>query len=260
MQPRFASISFLFIGLFISTSLYCQNSESVQKLFDAGADLMEQSRFREALERFQAGLALSPDDTSMLYNAGLAAFSCGNFEASVKHWQRVKTLDPADWQVRAKLIQAYQALGDVAKRDSERSAVLEIRKRGDIPELTEARQYCREQFDAAGERLMVFEHFDLVGDRAVRYVFIVLKPNGKEEKFHLSLGSYESTNAVWRQATKPTPKPGERLFHLDGYYEWGHATYGMMSPEPSYDTVRAAVVDILNGRTKPASQTVHGRK
>ena len=59
------------------------------------------------------------------------------------------------------------------------------------------------------------------------------------------------TNSVWRATAKPTPKEGERLFHLDGYFKsGGHATYGMFAPEPSYDEVRARVVQILEQKPR----------
>jgi len=80
-------------------------------------------------------------------------------------------------------------------------------------------------------------------------------PNGKAADRWYSLGSYEMTNSVWRETTKPKPKEGERLFHLDEYFGNGHATYGMMVGEPSYDETRAMVVKILEGKTKPQSSS-----
>jgi hypothetical protein len=80
---------------------------------------------------------------------------------------------------------------------------------------------------------MAFEHFEFKGEFPVRYVFRVLTPDGESGDHSYSLGSYEVTNRYWREATDPKPKPGERLFHLDGYFKNGHATYAMMVGEPS---------------------------
>jgi hypothetical protein len=102
---------------------------------------------------------------------------------------------------------------------------------------------------------MAFEHFELKGDRALRYVFVILKEADDSEDFRISLGSYDTTNATWRAITKPTPKPSERLFHLDGYFSGGHATYGMFSPEPSYDDTKLRVLRILEGKDGAISST-----
>jgi len=104
---------------------------------------------------------------------------------------------------------------------------------------------------------MAFEHFELKGDRAVRYVFSIIDESKQEEKYRLSLGSYDTTNAIWHETTKPRPKDSDRLFHLDGYYDWGHATYGMYFPEPSYDDVRTAVIEILEKKKNPLSTSTH---
>jgi hypothetical protein len=99
---------------------------------------------------------------------------------------------------------------------------------------------------------MAFEHFELKGERALRYVFSILDATGQAEDWRISLGSYNFTNNVWRETTKPTPKEGERLFHLDGYFKGGsHATFGMFAPEPTYDEVRARVIKILEEKSKP---------
>jgi hypothetical protein len=79
-------------------------------------------------------------------------------------------------------------------------------------------------------------------------VFSILNKTEDGEEFRISLGSYDTTNAVWRETKNPRPKDDERLFHLDGYFKGGgHATYGMFFPEPSYDDVRAKVITILEG-------------
>jgi tetratricopeptide (TPR) repeat protein len=221
--------------------------------FHAGNALMDKKNYCEASTRYQEGLASSPDDTSLLYNGGVAAFQCKQYQVAVNLWNRLKELDPADWQTRAKPIQAYQALGDLPKREAERAALLDFRKQDPNSELAKQVEYCRDQFEAGSEKVMAFEQFELKGDLALRYVFSVLDESRKAEKYRLSLGSYDITNAFWHETTKPRPKDSDRLFHLDGYYEWGHATYGMYFPEPSYDQVRATVIEVLEKKINPSS-------
>jgi tetratricopeptide (TPR) repeat protein len=228
---------------------------NVDEAFRSGNALMAESKYCEALSLYQVGLKSQPDDTLILYNGGLAAFKCKQYPVALNLWIHLKTLTPDDWQTRAKLVQTYQILGKLPERDAERLALFDLRKQDSTGELAKQLQYCRDQFEAAGEAIMVFEEFELKGDRAVRYIFSVLDASRTGEKYRLSLGSYDATNEVWRETTKPRPKDSDRLFHLDGYYDWGHATYGMYFPEPSYDQVRAAVIDVLGKRTKPMSMS-----
>ena len=234
-------------------------AQNADQAFRSGHALMGEKKYCEALTRYTEGLQSVPTDTSLLYNGGLAAFQCKQYNEALSLWGRLKAVDPEDWQVRAKLIQTYQSLGKLSERDAERGALFELRKHDANGGLAKEAKYCREQFAAGGERVMVFEYFELKGDRALRYVFSIVDESSNDEKYRLSLGSYEVTNAVWHETSKPRPKATDRLFHLDGYYEWGHATYGMYFPEPSYDQVRATVIAVLEKKKKPESSSSIGR-
>lgn len=236
------------------------------KAFSEGNDLMEARKYAEALARYEEGLRHLPDDPSLLYNASTAALLAGDFQSAAPYLKRLVTQDVNDWQSRAKLIQTYQALGELKARDAERAVLFDLRQRGggenrEKPELSLARQevYCRERLEVAGKKVMAFEHFELKGPRALRYAFIVLDEAGQKEAQRISLGSYDTTNSIWAELNKEKAKQGGRLFHLDGYFPGGHATYGMYHPEPSYDEVRAIVVKILEGEKNPVSGTTYGR-
>jgi tetratricopeptide (TPR) repeat protein len=228
-----------------------------EKAFKAGNELMEQQKYAEALAKYQEGLKAVPDSTGLLYNAAQAAFLIEDFKTAATHWGRMRELEPGDWQVRAKLVQTYQALSDLPARDAERQALFDMKKRGKNEDLRERDYYCREQMKVNGQRVMVFEHFELKGPRGLRYVFTVLNEAGDKEAFRISLGSYDLTNNIWRETTKPAPKDNERLFHLDGYFPGGgHATYGMYPPpELTYDKVREIVISILEKKKKPLSSS-----
>jgi tetratricopeptide (TPR) repeat protein len=224
-----------------------------EKAFNDGNDLMEQRKYKEALARYQEGLAKIPDRRGLLFNGGLAAFMIKDFATAEKLWKSMAELDQGDWRPRAKLVQAYQALGDLKARDEQRRKLLDLRKGGKSEDLNKLEYYCREQFEAAGKKVMVYEHFELKGERALRYAFVVLDESGEGQAFRISLGSYESTNSV--SVALGSVKKGERMFHLDGYYKWGHATYGFFTPEPSYDEIRKRVIGILEVKTQPQSHT-----
>lgn len=228
-------------------------AQDADEAFRSGSALMAEKKYSEALTRYQDGLKSNPDDSSLLYDGGLAAFQCKQYAVALNLWTRLKSLEPGDWQTRAKLIQTHQALGEFSERDAERLALFDLRKRDPNGELAKQVEYCRDQFEAGGETVMVFEDFELKGDRALRYVFSVLDESQTREKYRLSLGSYDTTNAAWHETTNPRPKDTDRLFHLDGYYDWGHATYEMYFSEPSYDQIRTAVIEVLEKKKNPVS-------
>ncbi len=236
-------------------SVSASDQAKAEKEFNTANSLLEEGKPAKALTHYKKALEILPKDPAILFNAGMAASSNKDHALALDLFKRLKAVDPLDWHGRAKLIQAYQALGKLPERDAERTELFEMWKKGDPPELKNQVEYCREQLEVAGMKVMAFEHFELKGERALRYVFSILNKTGDGEEFRISLGSYNLTNSIWRSTTNPKPKEGERLFHLDGYFKHGHATYTMLSPEPSYDQVRAMVVKILEGKAKPVSSS-----
>jgi tetratricopeptide (TPR) repeat protein len=228
-----------------------EQQTKVQNAFNQGAELMGRRKYAEALEQFHEALAIIPDEPAILYNAGLAAYLARDYAAAVESWKRQKTKDETNGMLRSKLIQAYQGMGNLKERDAERAALIELWKSGKDPELKGRTEFCRDQFEVIGRKVMVFELFELKGDQALRYVFSILNAAEDAEEFRMSLGSYDATNAAWRATANPKPGPSERVFHLDGDFSWGHATYSMYSPEPSYDDIRAEVIRILEQKDGP---------
>ncbi len=230
------------------------DEEVAEKAFKAANELMDQRKYAEALAHYQEALALFPDTPALLFNGALAAYLKKDFALAARLWGRLVELEPNDGQAHTKLIQAYQALGDLKARDAVRQALFELHRSGKDPELARQDFYCREQFEVAGQKVMAFEHFELKGPRALRYVFSVLdKEKGETEEFRISLGSYDLTNNFAVESGQV--KAGQRIFHLDGYYAWGHATFGFYTPEPSYDEVRKLVISILEGELKAVSSS-----
>jgi tetratricopeptide (TPR) repeat protein len=251
----FLTFSLLAVSTPAQSDLTPEQEKAVQEAFDKANSFMEKENFSEALKFYKQALSILPNDPSLLYNGGMSAFQVKEMNTALDLWSRLKKVDAEDWMVRAKLIQTYQALDKIAERDRERTELFELRKSKKVKELNEAVVYCREQFQVNGYKIMVLEHFELEGDRALRYAFMVSKPDKSEDDFKITLGSYDMTNAVWRETTKPAPKEGQRLFHIDGYYKWGHSTIGMYTPEPSYEETRAIVVKVLEGKQKPVSSS-----
>jgi tetratricopeptide (TPR) repeat protein len=214
--------------------------------------LVEQEKYPQAFQAYREALEKDPKNPALLYNTGLMAYLSDQPKEALVYWTRLKALDPEDWGLRIKLIQAYEASG----QRKERAGLLKLRKASADEELRKLRFYCRDQFVVSKARVMVFEYFELEGDEAVRWSFNVLNPDGRTVKARYTLGSFRITNAVARE--QKLIKPGERLFHLDGYQQHGqaHEFFASFVGEPDYDRVKAAVLEILQGKRKPRSGTL----
>lgn len=241
------------LGAYAQAALTPEQEKKVQKAFETANGFMEAGNNADALKHYKEALAIMPGDPSLLYNGGMAAFNTKEFETALDLWKRLKTVDPIDGQARSKLVQVYQALNKLPERDKERDELFELWKSKKDKEFSAREFYCREQFEASGYKIVVFEHFELKGPRGLRYAFMMSKP--ETDDFKISLGSYDITSNIWRETTKPTPKEGERLFHLDGYFKNGHATYGMYHPAPTYDETRNIVIKILEGKARAISSS-----
>jgi tetratricopeptide (TPR) repeat protein len=204
--------------------------------------LMQEGRHDELYKALLAGLEITPDDPSLLYNIGLSAYLSGQLTEAATYWKRLKTLTPHDFQVRAKLVQVYEALGNIDDRDAERDELLVLHGQQKTNPNSPP-NYCRDQFTVGDLAVQAFEHFELVGDMAVRYVFYIFRPGDKKPTCTISLGSYASTNQYMQQ--RGTLQPGERVFHLDENRPDEHRSLGFYTGEPPYDIIKSTVKDIL---------------
>ncbi|MCE7869295.1 hypothetical protein DYH09_02845 [bacterium CPR1] len=225
-------------------------AEPGEEEFRAGNACMEKRQYREALAHYRAGLGKAPAERALLFNGGLAAYLAGDGPTAIALWQELKKREPGDWRLLAKLVQAYQLTGDLKARDQERVELMALWRKN--PAAIQQKSFCREQFLVGGESVMAFESWQLEGDRAVRYTFSVLSPDGKE-KYRISLGSYEATTQFGRESGELGPN--DHYWHLDYYGPGEHRTYAFQKVEPTYDEVRKLVTGILEGSIKPLSSS-----
>jgi tetratricopeptide (TPR) repeat protein len=73
----------------------------------------EQGEYREALERFEAGLALWPDNGVARYLSARAAEQTGDFERAIGDYRYAIRADPAGTDARYRLVQLRLAEGDL---------------------------------------------------------------------------------------------------------------------------------------------------
>ncbi len=143
--------------------------QDADKLLEDANALMEQEKYAEALATYEPCLKAAPDREAALYNGGLSAYLSGKVERAAELWEKLRAKTPEDRQLLAKLVQAYSALKKTEKRDETRKALFEARAKLPEAERDKAPSYCREQFECAKKKVMVFEYFELKGERALRH-------------------------------------------------------------------------------------------
>ena len=239
------------LSLLLVGSVYAQSvSPGPEEQFSNAAAFMEKGLFAEAVPILEA-LAGEYENEDIFWNLGLAATEIHANDKALNAWLGYRRVAPNDWRGRAKLVQAYQAVGNLKGRDEERAALINLWEMGKDANLKKEATFCREQIIEANWRVFVLEHFRPAGEYMVVYTFEVRAPGA--ENYRISLGSYEGTNQVgWETGRRPR---NVRLYHLDLYRPKLHETYGFYEGPPSYETVRAAVMSIIAGESNALSST-----
>lgn len=202
-------------------------------------------------EELVAALKEDPSDSWALYNLGLMNYLAEDFDAAIKHWKNLQTLNPDDWRVREKLVQAYWGAGDKKAANLEIAQLREARNSKKYKELAEKEFFICDQFQIGKVRAFVIEYYELKGERPLAWKFLLR--SGDEDLDHrFSVGSYPSATDFAR--AQGTIAPNERQYHLDGYWNDGsHATYGFYRNRPDYQDIRNAVQQIIKGEKQAMS-------
>lgn len=217
---------------------------------------MGKEEFKRAIPYLIRVQEEAPDNPSVLWNLGLSFAATGQHREAINTWKNYRRVDPDYWQARSKLVQSYQAIGDLKARDEEIKALYQYRDTASDPKIKTEERFCREQTVIAKRSVFVFEYFAPAGDRMQYWRFCILNKKG-EVDYYLSLGSYETTTSIARELGEIAKDA--RLYHLDEYTGNAHWTYAFFKTKPSYEEVRAAVVDVLEGKLKPISGTTRSR-
>ena len=201
------------------------------------------------LEQLQDQLADAPNKPSALYNLGLLHYLSNNYSEAIPPWKKLKSLDPEDWQLRTKLIQAYSASGKIEEREAEITELRTLRASGKIQALSKAPFFIRDQFQINDIRIYVFDYYDMDANWHMGPLLWKFRPNrdGHALDWFISLGSYDGTTEFMRSTGQIGNK--DRAYHLDGYWASGtHRTFELYNKKPDYDRIKEHVIEILSRR------------
>lgn len=68
--------------------------QAADAAFKAGAALIAEEKYRQALVQFQKALQVFPDSPGILWNAASAAFSSGQFALAARYFERDAAFEP----------------------------------------------------------------------------------------------------------------------------------------------------------------------
>ena len=235
------------------------NPKDAKALVLLGTAYTRLNRTDDALPLFVRAAQADPTSAEAFYGAGWVLHRKGQAKTALEKFQAAAKLDPKDWRVHAKLVQLYQAAGNTASRDAERTALLDLREKGGDPGLATVPRYCREQFTVGRRKVMAYEYFNMKNPGGVRYAFHVLEEKAARTELRVNLASDETVNAVAREQGE-IDKAG-RLYQLYALSpDGGQKLYESYKAEPSYDEARKQCVQIASGKATPASEVKAGQK
>jgi tetratricopeptide (TPR) repeat protein len=205
-----------------------------------GALLAQSGKEDDAFAHFKKAAEIEPTYALAHYHIGQVHQNRGRHTEALAAFQAADKARPEDTRTLAKIVQCHQALGQAKERDEVRGQVIALLKAGRIRDPA----FCREQFEVGKAKVLAFEHAELKGPRALRYVFVVQEG---QRQYRVSLGSYEMTTQIARETGRIAAD--QRVFHLDGYYANNeHRTFGLFDQEPTYEETRQMIVEIVGGR------------
>ncbi len=224
-----------------------------EELFNRALDTAYRGNLTEAVAIMDTVRSLYPDHPGVLWSLGIWHAELGNYQQALAMWKHFREIDPGEWRAMAKLIQAYQALGQLSHRDHERKALIEWYLAAPEELRPKQKSFCRDQFEVNGIRVMAFEYFAPSGERMVYYRFSILNEAGDEDYWY-SLGSYDATTTYARESGQISNS--ERLYHLDRYDNGSHQTFGFFEELPPYDEVKKMVIAVLQKNIEPISSFI----
>ena len=219
----------------------CASNQSMEgmggkDLYNMGMDLLEKGDAKESIRYLQAAYELKKDSFGANLGLADAYLKTGQPKKALPHFEYYAS-EYKEFYALARLVQTYQSLSMYEERDAR---IEELHKLWNSTTGEKPAGFIRDVFIDKDMKLLAFQEYSPKSPNIIFYRF-TYSDNASSSNF-ISLGSYDSTTEITRELeNKPE---GWRLYHLDGYCESMHSTYGFYDEKPTYDQVRKAVLDI----------------
>jgi tetratricopeptide (TPR) repeat protein len=238
--------------LLLATSTVAQAAdapEDVQTVFAKAVQLLNAGHYAEAVPLLEEVTSRAPDRPGGFTNLGLAAAESGDHQLALQAWSRYHELVPNDTKAFGKIIQEYQALGQLKERDQVRDQLISYRNSLPPEQREQFPFYIRDQFDVAGQHFMAIEYFEPKSPTRLYYKFLAVDANHKPI-YNFTLTSTDVETNVARQLGHIGKD--DRIYAVDRNEGATSSLYGMLTTA-SYDDVRSLVIKAAQGRSGAAN-------
>jgi hypothetical protein len=231
-----------------------QTSQDTATLEQA-AEEFQKGDLAGALALTEGVLSHSPNDLNGLYQSALINFHMNNADAARGRLERLVKLSGSYFAALELMVQVTQAQGDLAARDQAIRRLKVAISTAIDPDIRRLSDFIRDRIPIGDKEILVADYFNRGGGDFTRYQFALGDPRWKPG-IGLLLRTDSATTENWAE-TALLP-PDKQLFHLDLVDrlpggEEKVAIYEYYVDQPSYDIVRAKVMQILRGEARPLS-------
>lgn len=234
--------------------------------FDAAQRAFTGQRFAEALDGFRPLLsevqAGSPASVLIAKFAAESAINTGDPAFASRTLEPIEQADANDWQAASLLARAYAESGDRPRRDREIARLLALHQQAADPQFAKREQFLLERIALPQGSMRVWYSLVPWGPYHV-YVYARVYDQAEQQVLRLTLESGDFDQPFFAKQHPDLAAKGERAFSLDSYGQDRQAangqvaqTHGLItfySGQPSYDTVRAAMIQAATANLQAAS-------
>ena len=236
---------------------------------EAGKQALSKGDYGTAQQLITAYVKDNPNNADARYLAGNASLGLKQYDDAAQSYLAAIKLQPSLWAAHKNLVIAYAAQEKWADFDREREVIQKARTSG-AAGLSNGDADVIDVLYVGTERYIVRSFAELNGRFKARYNIAHFAPNGKPD-FWILCESDDIDQISFAKAHPTEAEAGQRSFSLDSYtaptptadgksYTQTHGTIKFYPDgEPSYETVRADVLLVLQHKVAPMSSTTSGK-
>jgi hypothetical protein len=187
-----------------------------------------------------------------------AAINGGNYDFALATLKPMESADPGDWRAAGMLARVYAETGKPELRDQEVAHILGLHKHANTPELANQQQFYLERIPVTGGTVRVSLFLEPYG-RFKTEMYAWVCDDAGHELLRIALENSDIDQKFFAKEHPEQVKQGIRRYSLDGYEELrladgmvnnNHITYGFYDGKPSYDLLRARMIEIGASKLK----------
>jgi tetratricopeptide (TPR) repeat protein len=190
-----------------------------------------------------------------------ASINAGNYDFALATLRPMEASDPGDWRTAGMLARVYAETGKRELRDQEVARIFDLHQHAKTQELANQQQFYLERISVAGGTVRVSIFLEPYGKFHTEMYAWVCDEAG-HELLRIALENSDIDQKFFAKEHPDQVKQGIRRYSLDGYEEVrmaggivnnNHITYGFYDGKPSYDLLRARMIEIGTSKLKSVS-------